>query len=240
MNNKKWIFFIIGVFFLFSLGAQAETKKLRDIGRYKLVNIQEDMQTEEIMQTLLDKFSGDIQNGFNMAGYGNLSLPFIDQVKQSAYEEKSLAVGEKMVWMLFRSGGKVKVVHDLEWAGNDPLSVYSFSVMDGNKHYEFVMPKACGNISLQRVEMASPSDVGELEFTEAPEQEQKAEDEYDVERAKIYREIYDLLNETDLYCSFFIMDDEEPDTKIFGAERAYERVQFNNGDMSKGGDPLFE
>ena len=231
MNNKKWIFFIIGVFFLFSLGAQAETKKLRDIGRYKLVNIQEDMQTEEIMQTLLDKFSGDIQNGFNMAGYGNLSLPFIDQVKQSAYEEKSLAVGEKMVWMLFRSGGKVKVVHDLEWAGNDPLSVYSFSVMDGNKHYEFVMPKACGNISLQRVEMASPSDVGELEFTEAPEQEQKAEDEYDVERAKIYREIYDLLNETDLYCSFFIMDDEEPDTKIFGAERAYERVQFNNGDI---------
>ena len=231
MNNKKWIFFIIGVFFLFSLGAQAETKKLRDIGRYKLVNIQKDMQTEEIMQTLLDKFSGDIQNGFNMAGYGNLSLPFIDQVKQSAYEEKSLAVGEKMVWMLFRSGGKVKVVHDLEWAGNDPLSVYSFSVMDGNKHYEFVMPKACGNISLQRVEMASPSDVGELEFTEAPEQEQKAEDEYDVERAKIYREIYDLLNETDLYCSFFIMDDEEPDTKIFGAERAYERVQFNNGDI---------
>ena len=231
MKNKKWVFFIIGAFFLFSLGAQAETKKLRDIGRYKLVNIQQDMQTEEIMQTLLDKFSGDIQNGFDMAGYSNLSLPFIDQVKQSAYKEKALAVGDKMVWMLFRSGGKVKVVHDLEWAGNDPLSVYSFSVMDGNKHYEFVMPKACGNISLQRVEMASPSDVGELEFTEAPEQEQKAEDEYDVERAKIYREIYDLLNETDLYCSFFIMDDEEPDTKIFGAERAYERVQFNNGDI---------
>jgi hypothetical protein len=103
--------------------------------------------------------------------------------------------------------------------------------MDGNKLYEFVMPKACGNISLQRVEMASPSDVGELEFTEAPEQEQKAEDVYDVERAKIYQEIYDLLNETDLYCSFFIMDNEEPDTKIFGAERAYERVQFNNGDI---------
>ena len=231
MKNKKWVFFIIGAFFLFSLGAQAETKKLRDIGRYKLVNIQQDMQTEEIMQTLLDKFSGDIQNGFNMAGYSNLSLPFIDQVKQSAYKEKALAVGDKMVWMLFRSGGKVKVVHDLEWAGNDPLSVYSFSVMDGNKLYEFVMPKACGNISLQRVEMVSPGDAGELEFAESPEQEQEAEDEYAVEKAKIYQEIYDLLTETDLYCSFFILDDEEPDTKIFGAERAYEREQFNNGDI---------
>ena len=133
MKNKKWVFFVIGVFFLFSLGAQAETKKLKDIGRYKLVNIQEDMQTEEIMQVLLDKFSGDIQSGFGMAGYGNLSLAFIDQVKQSAYKEKDLAVGEKMAWMLFRSGGEIKVVHDLEWAGKAPLSVYSFSVMDGNK-----------------------------------------------------------------------------------------------------------
>ena len=233
MKNKKWIIFIVGAFFLFTLGAQAETKKLRDIGRYKLVNIQKDMQPEEIMQTLLDQFSADIQSGFNMAGHGNLSLPFIDQVKQSAYKEKVLAVGDKLVWMLFRSGGKVKVVHDLEWAGNDPLSVYSFSVMDGNNHYEFIMPKACGNISLQKVEMTSPGDVGELEFAEAPEQEQEQEpqDEYEVEKAKIYQEIYDLLTETDLNCSFFIMDDEETDTKIFGAEKEYERVQFNNGDI---------
>lgn len=231
MNNKKCVFLILGVFVLFCMGAQAETKKLREIGRYKLVNIQKDMTTEEIFQTLLDKFSADIQNGFNLAGYSNLSVPFIDQVKQSAYTEKELAVGDKMVWMLFRSGGKVKVIHDLEWAGNNPLSVYSFTVVNGNKHYEFIMPKACGNISLQRVEMASPGVAGELEFGEVPEQEQEAQDEYEIEKAKIFQEIYDLLNETDLYCSFFIMDEGEPETKIFGAERAYERVQFNNGDI---------
>jgi len=231
MNNKKCVFFIIGVFVLFCMGAQAETKKLRNIGQYKLVNIQKDMTTGEIFQSLLDEFSADIQNGFNLAGYGNLSVPFIDQVKQSAYTEKELAVGEKIVWMLFRSGGKVKVVHDLEWAGNNPLSVYSFTVVNGNKHYEFIMPKACGNISLQRVEMASPGVAGELEFGEVPEQEQEAQDEYEIEKAKIFQEIYDLLNETDLYCSFFIMDEGEPETKIFGAERAYERVQFNNGDI---------
>jgi hypothetical protein len=235
MNNKKCVFFILGVFVLFCMGAQAETKKLKDIGRYKLVNIKGDMPTGEIFQILLDNFSADIQNGFNMAGYSNLSVPFIDQVRQSAYQEKELAVGDKMVWMLFRSGGKVKVVHDLEWAGNSPLSVYSFTVVNGNKHYEFIMPKACGNISLQRVDMASSDIAGELEFAETPEQiqeqEQEALDEYDVEKAKIYQEIYDLLNETDLYCSFFILDGDEPETKILGAERAYERIQFNNGDI---------
>jgi hypothetical protein len=234
MNNKKLVFFIIGVFVLFSLGSYAETKKLRDIGRYKLVNVKNDMPTEEIMQSLLDKFTGDIHNGFNLAGYSDLSLPFIDQVKQSAYKEKELAVGEKMVWMLFRSGGEVKVVHDLEWAGNGPLSVYSFTVVNGDKHYEFIMPKACGNISLQRVEMASPGAAEETEFGEAreeQEQEQEAEDEYEVEKAKIYQEIYDLLSETDLYCSFYILDGDEPDMKILGAERADEKVQFNNGDI---------
>ena len=237
MNNKKLVFFVLGVFVLFCMGAFAETKKLRDIGRYKLVNIKNDMPAEEIMQTLLNKFSGDIQNGFNMAGYSALTLPFIDQVKQSAYQEKQLAVGDKMVWMLFRSGGEVKVVHDLEWAGSGPIPVYSFTVAAGDKSYEFIMPKACGNISLQRVEMASPGAARETDALVAEEQaEEQAqdlemEDQYEVEKAKIYQEIYDLLSETDLYCSFYILDEDEPDLKIFGAEREYERVQFNNGDI---------
>ncbi len=233
MNNKKLVFFVIGVFVLFSMGAYAETKKLKDIGRYKLVNVNSGMPTEEIMRSIMDKFTGDIQNGFNLAGYSDLSLPFLDQVKQSAYEEKQLTVGEKMVWMLFRSGGEVKVVHDLEWAGNGPLDVYAFTVVNGDKSYEFIMPKACGNISLQRIEMASPGAAGDAESAGAldQEQEQEPEDLYEVEKAKIYQEIYDLLSETDLYCSFYILDGDEPDMKIFGAERAYERVQFNNGDI---------
>ena len=233
MINKKWAFFLIAVLVLFSLGTFAETKKLKEIGRYKLVNIENDMSTEEILQTLVDKFSGDIQNGFSLAGYSSLTLPFLDQVKQYAYEEKELSVGERMVWMLFRSGGQVKVVHDLEWAGNGPLSVYSFTVVSGDKNYEFIMPKACGNISLQKVEMASAAatEIGDLGETQRREEIQEPEEQYEVEKAKIYREIYDLLTETDLYCSFYILDDDVPETKIMGAERAYERVQFNNGDI---------
>lgn len=238
MINKKWAFLLIGVLVLFSLGTFAETKKLREIGRYKLVDVRSDMSTEDIMQTLVSNFAGDIQNGFNLAGYSSLSLPFIEQVRQNAYEEKELSVGEKMVWMLFRSGGQVKVVHDLEWAGNSPLAVYSFNVVAGDKNYEFIMPKACGNISLQKVEMAGTgtAEISEFPVTQQQQEiepglEQEQDDRYEVEKAKIYQEIYDLLTETDLYCSFFILDDDKPDTKIMGAERAYERVQFNNGDI---------
>lgn len=231
MINKKTTIFIIGVFILFCMSVQAETKKLREIGRYRLVDIQADMTTEEIFQSMVDRFSSDIRNGFELAGYSGLSGPFIEKVKQSDYTEKELSVGDRMAWMLFRSGGKVKVVRDLEWAGNDPLSVYAFTVDHENDRYEFIMPKACGNISLRSVEMGGARAAEETGAGEETGQDQEEQEGYEIEKAKIFREIYDLIDETDLYCSFFILDEGLPDMKIFGAEREYERIQFNNGDI---------
>ncbi len=237
MKNKKWIFFFVGIFILFSLSSFAQTKKLRQIGRYKLVDIDGDITQEELMKTLVDRYQGDIKYGFDLAGSGDLFPPFIDQIKQSAFEEKELSIGDKIMWMLFRSQGKVKAVHDLEWAGEESLPVLSFSVERGNMHYEFVMPKTCGNISLLGIKQVVPGSVGDLERasvkpTQAEQELQlEEEQEFEIEKAKIFQEIYPLLSETDLYCSFFVMDDEEPDTRIIGAEREYERVQFNNGDI---------
>lgn len=57
------------------------------------------------------------------------------------------------------------------------------------------------------------------------------EQEHEIEKAKIFRDIYPLISESDLYCSFFVLDEEGPDIKIIGAEREYERVQFNDGDI---------
>lgn len=234
MKNKRWIFFFIGIFILFSLSGFAETKKLRQIGRYKLIDIKGDVHEEELMKIIVDKYQGDIKTGFDLVGSSDLFTPFIDQIKQSAFQEKELPVGDKIAWMLFRSQGEVKAVRDLEWAGQGPLSVFSFSVMKDNMRYEFIMPKTCGNISLLSVQEAGPG-AEALSAEELAKAEQELglgeEQEYEIEKAKIYQEIYPLLTETDLYCSFFVMDDNEPEARIIGAEREYERVQFNNGDI---------
>ena len=100
------------------------------------------------MKLLVNKYADDIQSGFNMAGYGELYEPFMDEVKKSAFVEKDLAVGDTMEWMLFRSGGKIKLTEDLEWAGETALPVLAFTVVADNKIHEFVMPRACGNIAL--------------------------------------------------------------------------------------------
>ena len=54
--------------------------------------------------------------------------------------------------------------------------------------------------------------------------------ETEIRRAKIYLETYPLLTETDLYCSFFILEGPLPGLKIIGAERD-EIALHTNGEV---------
>lgn len=151
MKNKKLVIFVALLLVVMTASAFAQTKKLKSIGHYTLVRIRGNVPTQDVMKRLVDRYSGDIKQGFDLANAGDLYLPFMDQLKASKFEEKSLPVGDKLQWMLFRSGGKVKVVRDIEWAGKKPLDVFVFNVEKDYKNYEFVMPRPCGNISLRSI-----------------------------------------------------------------------------------------
>jgi len=151
MKSKRLIFFVVGFLIVFSLSSFAETTKLKNIGQYTLVRIRGKVPTQEVMKMLVDRYAADIKYGFDLAGAGDLYLPFMEQVKSASFEEKSLPVGDKFHWMLFRSQGKVKVAQDIEWAGKAPLDVFAFTVEKDYKAYEFVMPRPCGNISLRGI-----------------------------------------------------------------------------------------
>ena len=242
MKDKKWNLIVIGLMILTSLNIFGETKKLRDIGRYRFIPIKAGASSAETMKIVLEKYADDIEHGFDLAGQPDLYSPFIDRIRQSAYKEGQLAVGDKMLWMIFRSQGQIKVVHDLEWAGQEPLPVYSFSILEGDKKYELIMPESCGNISLLRVESV-PAPAGEQKPFQAPPFQEKPEERYQISKAKIYQDLADLINEVDLYCSFSIWEDEIPELKVFGAEREYEKGMSSDGDviyLNKGKDAEVE
>lgn len=159
MKNKKLFFIVIGILVLLTINSYAETKKLKQIGRFTLFGIKGEVPTPEIMKNLFEQNAGDIKYGFDIAGYGDLYFSFIEQSKSTVFKEINMAIGDKFMWMLFRSNGKVKVVKDLEWAGKDPLPVFSFIVNKDYKNYEFVVPKQCGNISLVGIEEEIPDAV---------------------------------------------------------------------------------
>jgi hypothetical protein len=165
MRSKSIVFLLIGIFILFSLSSYAETeetKKLKRVGVFTLVRIKGEIPVPEVMKTILDKYSGDIKYGLDLAGYGELYLPFIEQIETASFEEKQLPIGDKLMWMLFRARGKIKVVENIEWAGKAPLPVFSFTVVKGYDHYEFIMPKPCGNIALRKVEEIIPDAVCDI------------------------------------------------------------------------------
>jgi hypothetical protein len=59
-----------------------------------------------------------------------------------------------------------------------------------------------------------------------------------IEKAKIFRDTYPLIAESDLYCSFFILE-EFPTIKIVAAERSSEKTMFSDGEafyVDKGKD----
>jgi len=165
MKAKKLCFLLFAVFLLFSITSYAQTTKLKEIGRYTLVRIKGEVPVAEVMKTLVDKYTGDIKYGLDMAGYGDLFYPFIEQIKAASFEEKMLPIGDRLMWMLFRSQGKIKVAKDIEWAGKAPLAVFSFMVVKGYNHYEFVMPKPCGNIALRKVEEVIPDAICDIKVS---------------------------------------------------------------------------
>jgi len=151
MKNKKLIFFVVGFLIVCSLSTFAETTKLKRIGQYTFVRIRGEVPTQDVMKRLVERYAEDIKTGFDLAGAGDLYLPFMAQLKSGTFEEKSLPAGDKLKWMLFRSQGKVKVARDIEWAGQAPLEVFAFDVEKDDKAYEFVMPRPCGNIALRSI-----------------------------------------------------------------------------------------
>ena len=240
MKDKKWYLLVVGLIILTSLNIFGQTKKLRDVGRYRFIPIKAETPASEVMKSMLEKYAGDIERGFDLAGAPGLYLPFMEQVKQSAFSDGELPVGDTMEWMIFRSQGQIKVVQDLEWAGGEPLPIYSFAIMKEDRKYEIIMPKSCGNISLRR---AVPEPGRDQKPPPAPPLQDKPEERYQISKAKIFQDIVDLINEVDLYCSFSLWEGELPALKITGGERQSEKEMFSDSDViyiNKGADDGIE
>jgi hypothetical protein len=157
MKDKKLVLYLVVALLVFLTATSfAETKKLKRIGLYTFVQVKDQVPTAEVMKMLFDRYAQDIKTGFEEAGYPELYEPFMAQLKTAEFKDEKIAVGEKLMWMLFKSQDKVKVAQDIEWAGTEPLAAFSIQVKKDWKIYDFVIPKPCGNIALRSITQAIP------------------------------------------------------------------------------------
>jgi hypothetical protein len=53
----------------------------------------------------------------------------------------------------------------------------------------------------------------------------------EIQKAKIFRETYPLISETDLYCDIYVQESELSDTRIITAERSDEKILLSDADV---------
>jgi hypothetical protein len=64
------------------------------------------------------------------------------------------AVGDTMEWMGYYKAGKPALLRQLRWGGGKPakpFGAFEFAIEDGPQVYNFVLPKACGNLALRSI-----------------------------------------------------------------------------------------
>ena len=67
---------------------------------------------------------------------------------ESRVREVSFPVGGRMDWMATRRAGKVTILRQVQWGGAAPFRAYEFTVDTPDRVYTFLVPRACGNLSL--------------------------------------------------------------------------------------------
>jgi len=69
----------------------------------------------------------------------------------SVVKDTTFPIGGTMEWMALKTNGKPDTVKKIKWGGKAPFPAFAFSLEDGVNTYNFVIPKACGNIALASV-----------------------------------------------------------------------------------------
>ena len=107
MKTKKIVFILLiaGLFFM-TTDTFAQVTKLKTMGRYPFARVKGTVPTPEVMKMLFDRYAADIKMGFDMAGYGDLYLPFLDQLKAATFTDTTLAVGDRVSGCSFETGRK--------------------------------------------------------------------------------------------------------------------------------------
>ncbi|HEX7502341.1 MAG TPA: hypothetical protein VF451_02880 [Acidobacteriota bacterium] len=149
---KKLLF--LGLIFCFAFIATAE-EKVTQLGLHPFYKSR-NLQPADLKIIALDK-AGDVKQGFEMAGNGELVFAFLEQIQMADIKTVELNPGDTFRWMLFKKGRRVQVKNDVIWSGKKPFTAYNFTIYRDGKLYEFIVPKICGNISLKNVsEVSAP------------------------------------------------------------------------------------
>jgi hypothetical protein len=82
------------------------------------------------------------------AGLSDISQQVMDALTTGAVTDSTFSPGDHMEWMGLRRKGKPDLIRNVRWGGAKPFDGYRFTVTTATTVYNFIVPKACSNLSL--------------------------------------------------------------------------------------------
>lgn len=77
-------------------------------------------------------------------------------IANGSFSEAQYPVGHTFEWMAVRKRGVVQATGRIRWAGRDPFEAFEIRFESRGREHRFLIPKACGNLSLIQMRDAGP------------------------------------------------------------------------------------
>jgi hypothetical protein len=93
----------------------------------------------------------NISTVMDQQGLTSLTARVLETLAAGNVQETTFPVGGTMEWMSLKTKGKPDALQKIRWGGKQAFEGFAFSIEDGAKIYNFIVPEACGNLALVNV-----------------------------------------------------------------------------------------
>jgi outer membrane protein W len=119
--------------------------------------------TEGDLQNVFREHRDDITRLLQQAGWQGNAEDLFGAVAAGDATEKDFPPGTPFQWMMMRYKGVAQMAVDKCWGGKEAFPGWSLVVESNGRRWNFVVPKACGNLALSGSEALPPVETGPSE-----------------------------------------------------------------------------
>jgi opacity protein-like surface antigen len=135
------------------------------------------IQTVDDVRAMAVTYREDLETVLSMAGLSSITNEFLENMARDDIGELSVPPGQRLEWMALRRPDGPDLIRNARWEGDEPFDAFVVIVVSGITQYEFLIPKACGNLALLRTVSAPVLFVPPDEPTEDDEPAEPVADE---------------------------------------------------------------
>jgi len=118
-------------------------------------------QTREELQQVFRDHREEYEKVLNDANWPGDHDDLFAAITNGEFSEARYPVGHTFEWMALRRNGVVGISPPIRWAGDAPFEAFEIRFISRGQEHRFLIPKACGNLSLIQMRDAGPPDLDE-------------------------------------------------------------------------------